>query len=163
MLRLSPKGFRQHLGPQTRSAHAKQHGMRELLLTNVFCKCFKPPGPLALLLDYAEPAQPLAFVGSRPYPGIACPEPAHHPTDPPRLQRCRTRAFELRRQFETLAVQRIAKKRPALARDGAEQLVERVGEELHALLHQLRCYLVKRDARFVQPAQDLVGPIDILL
>ena len=51
----------------------------------------------------------------------------------------------------------------ALARHRAEQLVERVGEQLHAFLDQLCRHRVDRDAGPIQRRHRLLGLVDILL
>jgi hypothetical protein len=71
---LRGEGFRQHFGPQARSAHAEHHGVVEILALHAV-RIIHVVGDIGRRRA-VEPAQPLVLVGPAPDRLVALPEPA---------------------------------------------------------------------------------------
>ena len=104
-------------------------------------------------------SQPSHFASSAPVHRLASPAQSRRTfaVMAPRFERGADGLFELGGKLDGLAVELVAENGRALAGHRAEQLVERVGEELHALLDQLCRHRVDRDAGAIQRGHHLLG------
>jgi hypothetical protein len=90
-----------------------------------------------LVLADAQPPEPAPFVRARPQRGVARPQPAHFPVDPPVFERGGDGGGEVGREAVGLPVELRAQQRLAFLFHGAQQLVEGVGEEFDPFVDQL--------------------------
>src|ERR1700722_10486567 len=145
MAALTSEDFGEHLRPETRAAHAEEKSMREALPRNVVGQSQKGIDARALSSRDVQRAEPLCLVGVGPQAGVARPEAAHVPITAPSFERHCHGLFHLGGKHHGLAVEPVSENGPPLAGKRSEQLVERFGEELNALLDELFRYRVYGD------------------
>ena len=127
-------------------------------------KAMQPVNIGQFLLHNVQPAEPFVLVRPGPQRLIAGPKPPNAPARAPNLHLRVESGLHLRGarpdfQSGAIAVQKCA---PA-PRDGAEQLVERIRELLHALLDQFFRDLLQRDAVLSSSASIARAPRYVLL
>jgi hypothetical protein len=132
--RLLSEGLAEHFRPQARPSHPQQDNVGEPALLHLLSKVEQPLNIGQLPLHGVQPADPLVLVPPGPKRIVAGPKPPNESFLPPDLHFLIEGRLHLRGARPDLQASAIAlEQRTAAPRDGAEQLVERVRELLHAL------------------------------
>ena len=120
--------------------------MGKALAPHRFRDALEPFDVRDLAVGDAEPPEPLSLVGTRPKRRIARPEPAYLTVGTPIPDGLQVGQGERLGQSRGLLIDLGGAGFPGALSDGAEQLVEGIAEELHALGEQLVGDLLQRDA-----------------
>src|SRR5689334_20139471 len=136
--------------------------MKEILMANARSKFIQLAEVRAFTAEDVQPTNPPTFISAGPKCRIAGPKAADIAGTPPLFERIFDRFAKLGRHLEGLAVDCVAKKGGAFARQRAEQLVERVSELLYPFVSQLRRHSVDRNTAIGKCTHRSFGAIDVL-
>lgn len=138
--------LRQHLRTEAGAAHAEHDGVREALSFHPRREVGVVGKLLPLRFGAMKPAQPFVFVAIGPHRFVVLPEPANSAGRSPLFGGVLHCLGEPVAGRQFLLIDLSAQDRGALMRHGAKQLVEGIGEQLHAFLDELGGDLVERDS-----------------
>ena len=162
--RLPPKSGGKDFRAQARAAHTEQDNVSEAALLHLAGKALKAVDIGQLFLDDPQPADPFVFVRSGPQGFVPGPQAPDVATFAPGLHFVVERRLQITRaKLNDEAGAGTLGKRTAAPGNGAEQLVESVGELLHAVADQLFRDFLQRDAVPFQFGKDRAGAVDVLL
>jgi hypothetical protein len=155
------EGFRQHLRPEARSAHAEHDGIAEILSLHA-------AGKILVVGDVGgrravQPAQPFVLVVIGPDRLVLLPQAADGRRCTPILGAVSHGLPDAVAEHELLPVDAAVERSRTLLRDRAIELVGGIRKQLDAVLDQFFRDGVERDAGFFELFQHALCVLDILL